>query len=115
MEMEAILEKLILILVGALVGFGTARVKWSIEKEKLLMEERRSRIRSWREFIHGDFEQLSCHETVAYSEMRPHLSPETSGSIEGGAIILRQGRGGNVIKSLVLDDLARLEKEWKLI
>ena len=32
-----------------------------------------------------------------------------------GKITVRLGRGGNVIHSLVLDDIARLEKNWDLM
>jgi hypothetical protein len=47
--------------------------------------------------------------------MRPHLSKATRDAIEGDTITVRLGRGGNVIHSLVLDDIARLEKEWDLL
>lgn len=49
-----------------------------------------------------------------YSEMRPHLSERTLNAIEKGWLVV-PGRGGNIVKSLVLDDSARLEKEWDLI
>lgn len=113
--MEAILEKLLLLLMGAVAGFATARVKWSIEKEKMRVEARRNQIQKWRESIHKEFEEIDFADTVTYSEMRPHLSPATLNSIEGGSILIRDGRGGNLIKSLVLDDLAALEKKWELI
>ena len=113
--MENLLGKIVSIVVGAIAGFVAARVKWSIEKEKLLMEERRSKIRAWRQYIRGEFDQLTFHETVVYSEMRSHLSSDTRGTIEGGDIVIRLGRGGNVVQSLVLDDLAELEKKWGLI
>ena len=52
---------------------------------------------------------------MMYSEMRPHLSEMTLNAIEKRSIDIRPGRGGNTVKSLVLDDSARLEKEWDLI
>lgn len=113
--MEEIPEKLILLAAGSLLGYLGAKLKWRIEKEKILMEARRSKIRDWRKFIHREFEQATFHETVIYSEMRHHLGSEVRSAIEGGTIVIRQGRSGNVIKSAVLDDLSRLEKEWKLL
>lgn len=113
--MLPLLEKLALMLVGGFLGFATARVKWSIERERLLLEERRKRVRFWREYIHASFDQLSFHDTVVYSEIRSFLSAQAREAIEGGTITIRMGRGGNIIKSLILDDLAQLEKAWKLI
>ena len=46
--------------------------------------------------------------------MRPHLSEMTLNAIEKEKLVV-PGRGGNTVKSLVLDDSARLEKEWNLI
>jgi hypothetical protein len=45
----------------------------------------------------------------------PHLSQPVIESIEGTNTTIIIGRGGEVIKTLVLDDLARLEKKWKII
>jgi hypothetical protein len=113
--MASFVEKIALLLVGGFLGFVATRVKWSVEREKLLLEERRSKLRAWRGFIHAEFEQLSFCDTTVYSEMRPFLSKQTRSAIEGGAIAIRLGRGGNVIKSLILDDLSSLEKAWRLI
>jgi hypothetical protein len=46
------------------------------------------------------------------SRFRNELSAGTGAS--RGKITVRLGRGGNVIHSLVLDDIARLEKDWDL-
>jgi len=44
-----------------------------------------------------------------------HLHKQTLESIEGDSVTVRSGRGGNIIKGLVLDDIAGLEKTWRLL
>lgn len=62
-----------------------------------------------------EFEQVKFKDSTVYSEMRSYLSRDTLISIEGNEIVIRDGRGGNIVKSLVLDDIAKLEKKWNLI
>lgn len=113
--MDGILEKILLICVGGFFGFMTARVKWSIEKEKILLDARRAKLQSWRESLEKDFDSDTFKGTVAYSEIRPYLSRDTLAALEYGLITSRMGRGGDLVKSFVLDDLVKLEKDWKLI
>ena len=102
----------------ALFGSGSVAgyiIKWGIEKKKMKIEYKQRLIKRWREYIDSYFVQTEFNDTVMYSEMRPHLSERTLNAIEKREIRSRPGRGGNIVKSLVLDDIARLEKEWDLI
>ena len=90
-------------------------IKWGIEKKKMKIEYKQRLIKRWREYINSDFAQIKFNDTVIYSEMRPRLSEITLNAIEKRSIDIRPGRGGNIVKSLVLDDIARLEKELNLI
>ncbi|MFC1564458.1 hypothetical protein ACFL6G_05945 [candidate division KSB1 bacterium] len=108
------------IAIPALIGGVTASIiapliKWGIEKKRNKMEYRRNQIKRWRDFIHNEFEQLNFKDTTIYSELRPHLSKKVLENTEGNTITILEGRGCNVIKSMILDDIARLEKEWDLI
>jgi hypothetical protein len=117
--MEMFLSKILPALLGFLGGVvGSIFApwsKWGVEKRRERLKYRQTQINRWREFMTTEFEQLSFSETTVYSELRPYLSKETRRSIEGNEIIIRDGRGGNVVKSLVLDDIAELEKKWKLL
>lgn len=117
--MESLIDKVLPALLGFLGGIGGSLIapwaSWRVEKRRALMEFRRSQIRRWREFMNTDFEQETFSETTVYSEIRPHLGAEALEAIEGNRIVIRDGRGGNVVKSLVLDDIATLEKKWELI
>jgi hypothetical protein len=100
---------------GALGSLVAPWINWRIEKKREKLAHKRELIRRWREFLSKDFDQLEFSGTAVYSEIRAHLSGATLESIESNKITVRLGRGGNVIRSLVLDDIARLEKEWDLI
>jgi hypothetical protein len=88
--------------------------------------ERRKRIEKWRAEIHGhSFAKyplggsLFAH-TETYSEMRPHLPPNVRERYKSqtpvGAILTsprKIGREGD--KRVLLDEVARIEKEWGVI
>ncbi len=100
---------------GAIASLVAPWVQWRIERKREKLAYKKEMIRRWREFLDRDFDETEFSGTAVYSEIRPHLSSETLQSIESDRITIRLGRGGDVIRSLVLDDITRLEKEWDLI
>jgi len=118
-QIDAPTATVIAAIVGAVVGgLVTLLGQWihgRIKQKREKLAYKRDMIRRWREFLDRNFDQTEFSGTAIYSELRPHLSTDTLQSIESNRIALRVGRGGNVIRSLVLDDIARLEKEWDLI
>jgi predicted nucleic acid-binding protein len=118
--MELDTTKLISALLGLLVGVAgtlvTPWVNWGIEKKREKQRSRKELIQRTRELLDSpEWDQLNFSSTVTYSEIRQHLTERTIKSIEDGAIFIQVGRGGNVIKSSVLDDVAKKEKEWGII
>ena len=103
------------LLSGAIASLIAPWINWRIEQKREKLAYRRATIRRWRDFLANEFDQLGFSGTAIYSEMRSHLSKATRDSIEADKITVRLGRGGNVIHSLVLDEIARLEKEWDLL
>ena len=81
-------------------------VHWGIEKRRNLTAYRREKIMNWKKFIEHNYNDTTFQNSALYSELRPHLSKRTIQSIEGNMITLRQGRGGQVIKGLILDDIS---------
>ena len=104
---------------GAALSVTAGAIIWAVsllyKDYKGKKDYRRTQILRWRDAIHSNFEQLEFCDTVVFSEVRPHLSRVTLDAIEGSKLTVRIGRGGNLIKSLVLDDIANLEKQWGLI
>jgi len=118
--MDIFIAKVLPALLGFIAGIAGSLIapwiNWGIEKKKQRQESRKKLIHKTREVLASpEWDQINFSSTVAYSEIRPHLSSSTISSIEGGEITIQMGRGGNVIKSAVLDDLAKKEKEWEII
>ena len=101
---------------GMITGIIIARQKWNIRKLELQHKYRKDLIVRARAFLaSAKWDANSYSHTVEYSEIRPFLSGRTIASIEGDHLYLTPGRGGDIIKSPILDDLAKLEQKWELI
>jgi len=109
------------LLVIGLLALGSAAavwVKWLVEKQRQTRVERMELIREARELINNfDFEEESFSDTVAYSRLRPYLSPRTIAIIEGHnfGLVVGRDRGNQPVRNYILDDVARIENElWNL-
>jgi hypothetical protein len=102
---------------GTIASLVAPWINWRIEQKREKLAYKKEMIRRWRQFLDRDrdFGESELLDSAVYSEMRPHLSSRTVQSIEGGTIDVQVGRGGYVIRSLILDDISRLEEEWDLI
>ncbi|MCC7254378.1 MAG: hypothetical protein IT467_00425 [Dokdonella sp.] len=101
---------------GGIASLIAPWVQWSIEKRRQLSTERRNKLKAWRGYLGAVYrDQQQFQDSVEFSEMRPHLSEKTRAAIEGRQITVRVGRGGDVVKGLILDDLAELERKWDLL
>ncbi len=107
-----------MILSALLGGIGTLILlpfTWYMEQKKLRYHARKDLLLEIRNFLASNqYNQLTFSNTVEYSKIMPHLSQSVRESVQGRNITIIIGRGGEVIKTLVLDDLTRLEKDWKI-
>jgi hypothetical protein len=88
------------------------------EKQQSKIEYRKERIEGWREAIEDfDFENKWFGDTVWYSEIRLYLKQDIVKRIEAPRtlIVPAEGRGEHAVKYILLDEIARLEREWDLI
>jgi hypothetical protein len=118
--MDIFITKILPALLGFLAGIAGSLiapwVNWGIEKKREKKISRKELIKRTREFLGSpEWDQSQFSGTITYSEIRPHLSEKIIELIEGGTINIQVDRGGNVIKSAVLDDIAKKEKEWEII
>jgi hypothetical protein len=111
--MTLLLATILGFIAGVIGSLVAPWVHWGIEKRRQKMNYRRQLIKEWREEI--DFDVADFPNKARYSSLRPHLSKETIDAIEGNEITIRMGRKGDVIKGLLLDDIAKIEKQWDLI
>jgi hypothetical protein len=82
------------------------------------IEYRRDRVRRWREAVETfDFRNESFGGTVWYSELRPHLQEGIVKKIEAPRtdIVPAPKRGESAEKHTLLDEIARIERDWDLI
>jgi hypothetical protein len=104
-------------LVAGVVGSLVAPwVNWSIEKRRSLMNSRREYIKTWRNDV-AEFawETADFRLTATYSAMKPHLRAEVIDSLQTGRPLDTEDRGIVWHKEMVLDEIARIEKEWGLV
>jgi len=97
---------------GAITSLAAPWVHWGIEKRRDKRNRRRDLIDNARRFFSGDaFNRDRCRESPGYSAIRPYLPSRITDNVQrrntsGGEQTLRQD---------ILQEIAALEKRWKLI
>jgi hypothetical protein len=112
-------------IVGILIGSFKPFIDWQVHANKLRYDERKIFLATLRKIIiHPDFETDAFLDTIEYAQFRPHLSKYFIHKIE---IVYKEPlqevpmeerksftkRRGD--QNMFLDEIARLEKEWKLL
>ena len=104
-------------------------VQWTIVKRRNLFNYRRELIRTWREQIESfDHESGNIRGSATYSAIRPHLKQEVRDSLESPRTVHVEqdsrsgvdgltvtGKSPSSVKALLLDEVARIEKERGLV
>jgi len=89
------------------------------ERDELKAGQRQKRIEDWRSAISdhefGGYPRFAS--TVAYSQMKPYLRPEVVEMLEAPRTfhVGNEARGETAYRYTLLDEVARIEKEWGLI
>jgi len=112
-------------IVTAIFGFLgwliTPWVKHKIQAAKELKGARKSQISEWRAAIeNANFNDERALEkfaiTSTYSSLRQRMRPSVVEKFEKDrTIYIGGGRGNDVRRHMLLDEVARLEREWKLL
>ncbi len=97
---------------GFLGGLLAPWVRWIIDKRRLERTEKTALISEWRKAIEiFDFENETIGDSVWYSSLRAHMTEEVISKIEAPrTFYVGGGRGDEVKKHMLLDEVARLEK-----
>jgi uncharacterized protein YnzC (UPF0291/DUF896 family) len=120
------------IIVASITGLGAGIIgslvapwaQWKIEEVRERTKERRKFLKSCRTLVSAELEKrdvFNSHitQSVEYSKLREFLSPELIKKIENTTTINTQiggrGKGINNITPVLLDEINKLEKKWKLI
>ena len=112
--------------IGILIGSFKPIIDWRIHANKMRYDERKiflSKVRSV--IMANDFESKVFIHSIEYSQLRPYLSETFKRILE---VVFRDNPAPpmptdqyksygirNTDKAMFLDEIARLEKEWKLL
>lgn len=112
---------------GAIGSLVAPWALWGIEKRRKRHQARHDLIGKVREILSKPTQNNEFRMLPIYSQLRPYLSDEAVAAIEGKHnsqshtevinIVVGNSRnsGVNPYAQKVLDDVARLEKAWKLL
>lgn len=107
--------------VGFISGLLTPWIKWQIDKQKDRHDYRRKLVIDWRAAIDAERGDpfapgSSFGSSAAYSSLRPHMQTDAIKKIEASrTVYVGGGRGDSMRKQMLLDEVARIEKQWKLV
>lgn len=100
---------------GILTGLTKSLADHWIGQRKDRTTYRRSKLEEWRTVVHCT-EWSELGDTPAYAEMRQYIAQKVISDIEHPrTVIFTSGRGNDARKQMLLDELARIERIWKLI
>ncbi|MCK4559763.1 MAG: hypothetical protein KAV45_08265 [Calditrichia bacterium] len=76
-------------------------------------------IKEWRAFIEQfDFDKNNFGNTTTYASMRPHMNKDVIKKFEAKRTFYacsNMGRGANLFKQWMSDEVSAIERKWKLI
>lgn len=114
-------EKIIIGVVGAIIGLisglATPWVKSYFDRKTELIAYRTALIRSWRTEIDKEIElPLNFGDSSVYAALRAHMNILVIKQFEAPrTVYVSGGRGTNVRKQMLTDEISRIEKDWKLV
>ena len=103
---------LVVAVLGFVGGLVTPWVRWEMNKRRLERAEKARLIREWRAAIDiFDFQNENIGDSAWYSSLRAHLKKEIITKVEAPrTVYVGGGRGDLVLKHMLLDEVASLEK-----
>ena len=136
MNWDIVLQYVLPSALGVVAGLFSPWANWGIEKRKQRLQRRRELIAGWRlelipmvassqdsPEIWAGPKQAKVLSSPLYASLRPHLSKEAIKKIEDPAMGLALNRGetpGGLWAyrfplKIFVDEIARIEREWKLV
>lgn len=107
------------LLTGTIASLAAPWVHWAIEKRRSQFNYRQELIRAWRSEIEAfDWDQEDFGNSTTYAAIRQHMRKEVVDRFEAQRtfhVPPDGGRGENLRKQWASDEVARIEKEWKLV
>lgn len=118
------MKETIIGLISALIGFISGLlvpwIKWEIEKRQKRHDYRMKLIATWKAKLavaefHSPENRSSFGSSPEYSSLRSHMTTAMIEKFEAArTMYVGGGRGDDVRKQMLLDEVSRLEKHWGL-
>lgn len=105
-------------LIGGIIGSLIAPwVHWGVEKRRTRQAKRRELISSCRILLGTGLDKKTFRETEVYSKIRPHLGRQVIDEIEEKDSKSTEDTAADTsrFRQNLLEDVARIEREWVLI
>ena len=113
-------------LLGGAGGLITIYAQWGIEQQRQKLQARRDLISGWRKALipllnanpettvaGGSYKYAFMYDE-GYASLRPHLRPEVVRQLEGQTIQIVLD-GPAFPRTLIIEEIGRIEKEWRLV
>ena len=113
-------------LLGGAGGIITIYGQWGIEKRRQKLQAQRDLVSTWRKALvpllnaqpettvaDGSYKYAFMYDEN-YASLRPHLRPEVVKRLEGQTIQVVLG-GPAFPRTLIIEEIARIEKKWNLV
>jgi hypothetical protein len=110
-------------LLGGASGLLVIFANWGIEKRRMRIQRRQQLVDSWRRDLLPKLEgpqqlgkgtrKYDFMRTPEYASLRPHLNAKLIKDLEGPA--LRIDFAGEFPRGQLIEEIARIEREWKLV
>lgn len=119
--LEVVISAVAGLLSGSIASLAAPWANWGVEKKRMRRQRRQEVIKVWREQIMSDsFSLVDFLESSAYIELRPFIREEVRERVERGphATVIQNKRGRRKIwqgREELLDEVARLERKWKML
>lgn len=118
-NIDKIIAGVIGLITGAIGSLIAPWVQWGIEKRRIKQKRRIELLEEWRRIISKpNFDRKDLLESPYYASLRNLLKEEVRKEIERPSNSFRvklNSPTGNYDKDLLLEEIARIEKEWGLI
>lgn len=118
--MKETIIRLVSAVFGFISGLLVPLVKLEVETRQTRNARRKQLITSWREkLVTAEFQSAEGWSSFGispeYSSLRSHMNQEVIEKFEASrTMYVEGGRGGDVRKQMLHDEISRLEKSWGL-
>lgn len=110
-------KEIIIAVIGGIIGtFLSPWTKWLFDKKKIQIDNRKEKIRQWREEINKHSTFVAFSQTSTFQELKNRLTKEELSNLYNIWLDMNPGISGEKLKLARFHDIvSQIEKEWQII